>query len=355
MKHIYIIAEVGVNHNGSMALAYDLIDIAAKAGADAVKFQTFTASEIASQYAPKTAYQKKSSSGDESQLQMLEKLQFDEWQWQKLFNYCREQNIDFLSSPFDLKSVKLLSRLGVSRLKIPSGEITNAPLLLEVALTGKKIILSTGMSYLGEVEGALGVLAFGYTGSTAAPSPSAFQQSYNLSAGEQILKEKVTLLHCTTEYPAPFNQINLRAMDTLKHAFSLDVGYSDHSPGIAIPIAAAARGASVIEKHLTLDRKLPGPDHQSSLEPLEFQAMVEAIRQVELALGSPIKTVTPVEANNRLLVRKSLVAAKPIQKGESFTEENLGIKRPGTGISPQNYWQILGQKATRDYTPDEMI
>jgi N-acetylneuraminate synthase len=355
MKTIYIIAEVGVNHNGSMALAYDLIDIAAKVGADAVKFQTFTASEIASQHAPKAAYQKKSSSRDETQLQMLEKLEFDELQWQKLFNYCRERNIEFLSSPFDLKSLKLLSRLGVSRLKIPSGEITNAPLLLEAAASGKKIILSTGMSNLGDIETALGVLAFGYLASSTSPAPSAFQQSYSLLEAQELLKEKVTLLHCTTEYPAPFEQVNLRAMDTLKNAFNLEIGYSDHSPGIAVPIAAAARGATVIEKHLTLDRKLPGPDHQASLEPPEFRSMVEAIRQVELALGSPIKTITPTEAGNRLLVRKSLVAAKAIEKGEAFTEENLGIKRPGTGISPQNYWQMLGQKAGRDYAPDELI
>jgi len=351
MKHVYIIAEAGVNHNGSMALAYELIDSAAKAGADAVKFQAFTASKLVSKFAPKAGYQKEAGPAGETQWQMLEKLQLNESQLQELSTYCRAQNIEFLCSPFDLDSIDVLSRLQVSWLKIPSGEITNAPLLVKAALTGKKIILSTGMCNLGEIETALGLLAVGYL----KLSPADFKDSYALLAGEPILKDKVILLHCTSEYPAPLEEINLRTMETLKKAFGLAVGYSDHSLGIAVPIAAAALGANIIEKHITLDRNLPGPDHQSSLEPGEFHFMVEAIRQVELALGSSLKTVTPAETNNRLLVRKSLVASKPIQKGEVFTEENLGVKRPGTGISPLYYWQMLGQKASRDYIPDDLI
>ncbi len=355
MKHVYIIAEAGVNHNGSMALAYELIDIAAKSGADAVKFQAFTASELVSQSAPKAGYQKKSDPLGENQWQMLERLQLDEFQLQKLSAYCRTRNIEFLCSPFDLNSIEVLSRLQVTCLKIPSGEITNAPLLVKAASTGKKIILSTGMSNLGEIETALGLLAWGYLNKNTTLSPPAFQDSYALLAGEPVLRDKVTLLHCTSEYPAPLDQINLRAMETLRKAFGLAVGYSDHSPGIVVPIAAAARGAAIIEKHFTLDRNLPGPDHQSSLEPDELQSMVEAIHQVEMALGSPHKTVTPAETANRLLVRKSLVATRAIQKGAVFTEENLGIKRPGTGMSPLCYWQMLGQKASRAYEADEVI
>jgi N-acetylneuraminate synthase len=270
-----------------------------------------------------------------------------------LHTYCQTRKIDFLSSPFDLPSIDLLDRLQVSQLKIPSGEITNAPFLLKAARTGKRIILSTGMCSLGDIEKALGVLAC--LNQTSEPSLSSFQNCYASYEGQKCLQENVTLLHCTSEYPAPLAEINLLAMDTLKQCFALDVGYSDHSQGIIIPIAAAARGAVVIEKHFTLDRNLPGPDHQASLEPSELKSMVEAVRQVELALGSPIKTISPVEIQNRSVVRKSLVATKHINKDDVFTEDNLGIKRPGTGISPECYWQMLGQKAIRAYAPDELI
>jgi N-acetylneuraminate synthase len=353
---IYIIAEAGVNHNGSIEMAYHLIDLAADAGADAVKFQTFRAEDVISNFAPKAPYQELLTPVGESQLEMLRKLQLDELQHKELLKYCQLRNIEFISSPFDLESVDLLvHRLNVSRLKIASGEITNAPLLLKAACTGKNIILSTGMSSLGEVETALGVLAFGYSARDKRPSRAAFQASYASCAGRTALREKVTLLHCTSEYPAPLKDINLRAMDTLQQAFSLKVGYSDHSPGLVIPIAAAARGAAVIEKHFTLDRNLPGPDHKASLEPAELKEMVKLIRQVELALGSPVKAITPAEVKNRSIVRKSLVAVETIQRGETFTDKNVGIKRPGTGIPPGYYWEILGRKAERDYAPDQQV
>jgi N-acetylneuraminate synthase len=353
---IYIIAEAGVNHNGSMEMAHNLIDLAADAGADAVKFQTFRAEAVISTFAPKAPYQEALTPAGESQLEMLQKLQFDELQHKELLKYCQFRNIEFISSPFDLESVDMLVyRLNVSRLKIASGEITNAPLLLKAARTGKNIILSTGMSSLGEVETALGVLAFGYSERDKRPSLAAFQASYASFAGQTALKEKVTLLHCTSEYPAPLEDINLRAMDTLQQAFNLKVGYSDHSPGLVIPIAAAARGAAVIEKHFTLDRNLPGPDHKASLEPTELKEMVKLIRQVELALGSPIKTVTPAEVKNRSIVRKSLVAVETIRSGETFTDKNIGIKRPGTGIPPGYYWELMGSKAEKDYAPDQQV
>lgn len=356
MERIYIIAEAGVNHNGSLAMAKELIDLAADAGADAVKFQTFRAEEVISTFAPKAPYQEKLTPSGETQLEMVRKLQLNENQHEELVRQCQSRNIEFVSTPFDLPSVDLLlNRLKVSRLKIASGEITNAPLLLKAARTGTDIILSTGMSSLGEVENALGVLAFGYCEGNKQPSPAAFRGSYSTPEGQRFLKEKVILLHCTTEYPVPFEDINLLAMDTMRQAFGLKVGYSDHSPGISVAIAAAARGATVIEKHFTLDRNLPGPDHQASLEPSELKAMVKSIRQVELALGSPRKFAACCELPNLTVARKSLVARKNIKKGEIFTEENLGIKRPGTGIEPIYYWDYLGKAAARDYHMDEEI
>lgn len=356
MTGVYIIAEAGVNHNGSIEMAHDLIDLAADAGADAIKFQTFQADKLISRFAPKAPYQKDLTPSSESQLEMIQKLQLNENQHIELVRHCQSRNIHFISSPFDLESIDLLvNQLNISRLKIASGEITNLPLLLGAARTGKNIILSTGMSSLGEVERALAVIAFGYSKKDKSPSLEAFKDSYSSPEGQSALKEKVTLLHCTSEYPAPFEDINLLAMDTLKEAFSLKVGYSDHSPGITVAIAAAARGAVVIEKHFTLDKQLPGPDHQASLEADELYAMVRAIRQIELALGSPIKTVSPSELNNRSVVRKSLVAAKPISKGETFTEYNIGIKRPGTGISPSYYWDVVGSKAEKDYEADDLV
>jgi N-acetylneuraminate synthase len=356
MKKTYIIAEAGVNHNGSLEMAKQLIDVAADAGADAVKFQTFKAEKIVSRTAPKAEYQTKTTGASETQFDMIKKLELDEEDHGLLIDYCHERNIHFLSTPFDIESVQILTnRFNLPRIKISSGEITNAPLLLETARSGKPVILSTGMSTLGEVETALGVLAFGYSRSDEFPSLAAFQQAFCSEEGQQALREKVVLLHCTTEYPAPFQDVNLRAMDTLTAAFGLPVGFSDHTQGIAVPIAAVARGAVVIEKHFTLDRNLPGPDHKASLEPNELKAMVQSIRQVEEALGNPIKSPAPSELKNISVARKSLVVARAIRRGERFTEENLTVKRPGDGISPLQYWEWLGRIADKDYEADEMV
>ncbi|HEX3032070.1 MAG TPA: N-acetylneuraminate synthase [Bacillota bacterium] len=355
-SRIFIIAEAGVNHNGSIELALQLIDTAVAAGADAIKFQTFLPEKLVSKYAAKADYQLKSTSSAESQLEMLQKLYLDEDAHWQLINYCRNKGIRFLSTPFDLESVDLLSRtFDLPLLKLASGEITNAPLLLSAARTGKAVILSTGMSTLGEVEAALGVLAFGYTQGEAAPSLEAFQQAYISVEGQKALQEKVRLLHCTTEYPAAYEDVNLRMMDTLKAAFGLPVGLSDHTQGIAIPVAAAARGASIIEKHFTLDCNLPGPDHKASLEPAELASMIRQIRQVEAALGTSLKRPVGAELKNKNVARKSLVAARDIKQGELFTPENLAVKRPGDGVSPMNYWEALGKRAEKDYVQDELV
>jgi len=357
MIPVNIIAEAGVNHNGDIRLAKELIDVAAQAGADAIKFQTFKAENIISKYAPKAEYQKKTTSGAESQLEMVKKLELDEDAHRTLIAHCRLRKIEFLSTPFDLDSIELLSRtLDLSRLKIPSGEITNGPYLLAIGRTAKPLILSTGMSNLDEVETALGVLAFSYsTAGKEKPSPDKFHSAYCSAAGQKALKEKVTILHCTTEYPASFEEVNLRAMATLRQAFGLPVGLSDHTPGIAVPIAAAALGAVIIEKHFTLNKKLPGPDHKASLEPDELAQMVVAVRQIEAALGRGEKNAMPGELKNRDIVRKSLVAGREIRRGEAFTAENLAMKRPGNGISPMKYWEIIGEKASKDYHKDEVI
>jgi len=352
----YIIAEAGVNHNGSIEMAKQLIDVAAAAGADAVKFQTFKAERSISKFAPKAAYQKKTTAKSESQLEMVKKLELDEDAHRQLIKHCRSKKIEFLSTPFDFESIDLLARkLKLQHLKLPSGEITNGPYLLHVAKTGKPVILSTGMSTLGEVETALGVLAFGYMGNDDKPSLKKFHDAFCSEAGQKVLKDKVTLLHCTTEYPAPFEEVNLRAMETMRAAFGLPVGLSDHTPGIAVPIAAVALGAVVIEKHFTLDKNLPGPDHKASLEPEELKAMVAAIRNIEKALGNGQKAPTPSELKNRDIARKSLVAAKPIKKGNFFSQENIAIKRPGTGHPPMLYWTLLSRTATRSYDEDDPI
>lgn len=351
----YIIAEAGVNHNGSLDMAKKLVEVAAGAGADAVKFQTFKADKLVSRSAPKADYQSRTTAADESQHEMIRKLELDEAAHAALIEHCRACNIQFLSTPFDLESVDLLvGRFALPCIKIPSGDITNGPLLLKIALSGKAVILSTGMSTLGEIEDALGVLAFGYLGK-GDPSIKAFREAYCTAAGQAALNAKVTLLHCTTEYPAPFVDVNLKVMETLKSAFGLPVGYSDHTEGIVVPIAAVARGAVVIEKHFTLDRTLPGPDHKASLEPAELQEMVRAIRLVEQALGSGRKQPTPSELGNLAVARKSLLAACPIGAGEVFSTQNLTVKRPGKGLSPMNYWDLLGTAARSDYCQDEVI
>ncbi|MFA5984399.1 MAG: N-acetylneuraminate synthase [Methylococcaceae bacterium] len=353
---VFIIAEAGVNHNGDLATAYQLIDVAVAAGADAVKFQTFKAENLVTSAGAKAEYQKTDTNPDESQLAMLKRLELKyEFHFQ-LLSYCQTKGIQFLSTAFDFESLDfLVHKLGVGRLKLPSGEITNGPFLLAHAQTGKEIILSTGMATLGEVEMALSVLAFGYLNSALPPSLAAFEQAYSSGSGQALLKQKVTLLHCTTEYPTPPAHVNLRAMDTLQQAFGLTVGYSDHSTGLAIPIAAAARGAMLIEKHFTLNRNLPGPDHKVSLEPDELKAMVQGIREVEQALGLAHKCAGAVELENRQVARKSLVAKTALKQGDVLTENNMAIKRPGTGISPMLYWSQLGTASPKAYLADELL
>ena len=355
-QSVYIIAEAGVNHNGSIDMAIQLVDVAVAAGADAVKFQTFKAEELATADAPKAEYQTNTTSRDESQYAMLKKLELDENAYRMLLQHCNKMGIEFLSTPFDICSVDFLANdLSIGKLKSPSGELTNAPLLLHAAQTRKPIILSTGMSTLVEVEQALSVLAFGYLNSAEKPSRKAFRSAWNSEAGQEVLKEKVSLLHCTTEYPAPFAEVNLRAMDTLRDDFELPVGLSDHTQGFAVALAAVARGAIIIEKHFTLDRSLPGPDHEASLEPDELKAMVRGIRQVEAALGTEEKGPTPAEMKNKPIARKSIVASRVIERGELFSSENLTCKRPGGGLAPINFWELLGKQATRDYGKDEQI
>lgn len=355
-SRVYIIAEAGVNHNGSLDLAKKLVDVAADAGANAVKFQTFKADKLVSRIAPKAEYQIENTDASESQFEMIRKLELDEAAHATLVLHCNSKNIEFLSTPFDLESLGMLvQKFDLSRIKIPSGDITNAPLLLEAACTGKPVILSTGMSTLGEIEMALAVLAFGFTETGEPPSLAAFEKAYGSTEGRKALQDKVTLLHCTTEYPAPLVDVNLLAMTTLQRAFGLPVGYSDHTQGIAIPVSAVALGALIIEKHFTLDRNLPGPDHKASLEPDELKQMVISIREVELALGSSIKQPAISELKNRSVARKSLVAARDIYKGEVFTRDNLAVKRPGDGISPVHYWEWLGKIADRDYQQDDKV
>lgn len=355
-RQVYIIAEAGVNHNGSLRMAKELIDVAAAAGADAVKFQTFKADLLVSKAAAKADYQKQNTDNDESQYEMLKKLELDEDMHSVLIKHCDKRGIQFLSTPFDKMSLELLvKQLDIPFIKIPSGEITNAPFLLEIASTGKSVILSTGMSTLAEVEAALGVLAFGYLYSAGTPCIQAFEQAYATDAGQEIIRKRVSLLHCTTEYPAPFEEVNLKVMDTLRNAFGLRVGYSDHTEGIAVPIAAVARGAAIIEKHFTLDKNLPGPDHKASLEPVELALLIRSIRQVEESLGCGVKIPAKSEYKNRLVARKSLTAAQDIRQGECLSENNLTIKRPGDGMSPLYYWRLLGKKASKDYQGDEKV
>lgn len=356
-KHsVYIIAEAGVNHNGSVEMAKQLIEIAANAGADAVKFQTFKAEKLASVDAPKAAYQQETTDCAESQLDMLKKLELPKEAYPQLIELCKERNIDFLSTPFEEDSLHfLVDECQLPCLKIPSGEITNAPFLLEIAHTQKPAILSTGMSTLGEIEAALGVLAFGYLNDKEPISRQDFSEVFSSEMGQQVLREKVSLLHCTTEYPAPFDEVNLRAMDTMRSAFSLPVGYSDHTNGIAISLAAVARGAVIIEKHFTMDRSLAGPDHKASLEPYELQTMVRGIREIEQAIGTGAKTVSTSEWKNRIAARKSIVACKNIKIGQKFSRENMMAKRPGDGYSPMEYWNLYGKTAMKDYEENEQV
>ncbi|MED4461192.1 N-acetylneuraminate synthase [Metabacillus fastidiosus] len=352
----YIIAEAGVNHNGDIELAKRLIDIAVDAKADAVKFQTFKTENVISIQAPKAEYQIGTTGKEESQFDMVKKLELSFTQFKELKAYCDKRNIEFLSTPFDIESADfLLDKLLLRLIKIPSGEITNAPLILHIAKKRPKIILSTGMATLGEIETALGIIAFGLLQKEENPSIEAFKAAFISKEGQQILKEKVTLLHCTTEYPAPIRDVNLLAMNTMKTAFELPVGYSDHTEGIAITIAAVALGASVIEKHITHDKNAEGPDHQASLCPEELIQMVQSIRQIEEAKGTGIKIPSISELRNINIARKSIVAKKKIKQGEVLTEENITFKRPGSGITPLKYWELRGSSAIKDFNEDEEI
>ncbi|MDQ8021295.1 MAG: N-acetylneuraminate synthase [Moraxellaceae bacterium] len=362
--HVFVIAEAGVNHNGSLDMARQLIDLAAEAGADAVKFQTFQASKLVTAAARKADYQVVNTGVAEAeregeaggQLAMLKKLELDEAAHDALVAHAKARGVEFMSTPFDVDSLDfLVKKLGVTRLKLGSGDLTNAQLLLAAARSGLPLILSTGMSTLAEVEAALAVLAFGYSAAPdARPGTDAFQAAWASAAGQAALAGKVTLLHCTTEYPTPFDQVNLRAMDTLAQAFSLPVGLSDHTPGISAALAAAARGAVVVEKHFTLDKSLPGPDHVASLSPDELHALVQGLREVQHILGSAVKAPAAVELSNRAVARRGLVAAAPIRKGEAFTEANLAVKRGG-GVPAIHFWDWIGRSATRAYAEDEAI
>jgi len=332
MKKTFIIAEAGVNHNGSLETAYKLIDAAKNSGADAVKFQSFKASSLVSKKAEKAEYQKQTTSINETQYEMIKKLELSLEDHHKLIDYCLKKEIQFLSSPFDLYSIDLLNKLGLEIFKIPSGEIINLPYLKKIGTFNKNVILSTGMSDLGEIEDAINVL---------------------IESGTD--REKITILQCNTEYPTPYEDVNLKAMLTIKNAFNVKVGYSDHTKGIEVPIAAVALGAEVIEKHFTLDKTMEGPDHKASLEPDELKNMIDAIRNIEKAIGDGIKKPSKSEAKNKPIARKSLIAVREIKKGELFSEENIGIKRPGNGISPMRWDEVIGKVANQDFVVDDLI
>ena len=354
--HVYIIAEAGVNHNGDLERALAMVDAAAEAGADAVKFQTFKPEALVTGSAPQAEYQIRNQGDSGGQLAMLQGLVLTQDAHRAVMARCQARHIDFMSSPFDTDSARfLIEQLQLPRLKLGSGELTNAPLLLQIARAGRDLILSTGMAGLDEIRAALGVLAFGYVRQDAPKGKADFITALASEQARSLLRQKVSLLHCTTEYPCPLDQVNLRAMDTLRDSFGLPVGYSDHTLGIQVSVAAAARGAVILEKHFTLDRTLPGPDHVASLEPDELAALVRAVREVSQALGSTEKAVTDSERKNRPIARKSLVAAVTIKQGEPFTADNLAVKRPGTGRSPMDYWDLLGTPAGRDYRADEII
>lgn len=334
MRHVLIIAEAGVNHNGSIEIAKQLVDKAVEAGADVIKFQTFKAEKLVSKSAKQAEYQKKNigNEADESQLNMLKKLELSEDDHQMLVDYCQKRGIQFFSTAFDIGSIEYLHSISLGLWKIPSGEITNYPYIKKIAMYHEPVILSTGMCEMDDISAAMDVL---------------------LNNG--VERNQITILHCNTEYPTPYEDVNLRAMTSLKDEFKVEVGYSDHTKGIEVPIAAVALGATVIEKHFTLDRTLSGPDHKASLEPDELKAMVSAIRNIEKALGDGHKQVSESERKNIAIARKSIVAASNIKKGDLLTEENLTVKRPGTGISPMRWEEVLGQKAIRNFAEDEII
>lgn len=327
---VYIIAEAGVNHNGDINLAKKLVDTAVFSGADCIKFQTFISSNIVSKNAEKAEYQKKETGNSESQQEMLKKLELTFEEFIELRDYCNLKNIEFLSTAFDFESINFLHSIGMNKWKIPSGEITNLPYLIKIAKLNQPVILSTGMSDIDEVKAAVKILR--ENGAT-----------------------DINLLHCTTEYPTPFEDVNLKAMITMAEELGLPFGYSDHTKGIEIPIAATALGATIIEKHFTLDKNMEGPDHKASLEPDELKLMVESIRNIEKALGNGIKKPANSEIKNMVIARKSIIARHKIKEGEMFTEENLTVKRPGSGISPMKWFEVIGTRAKRNFEEDELI
>lgn len=332
MNKVFIIAEAGVNHNGSIKLAKELVEIAKVAGADAVKFQTFKAENVVTKTAQKASYQIKSNSDTESQFDMIKKLELSEDEHKELFNYCKLLNIEFMSTPFDMGSIDFLSNLGIKKIKIPSGEITNLPYLIKIAKLGLPTIMSTGMSNIHEIEASLNILL-----------------EYGLP------KNKITILHCNTQYPTPFEDVNLNAMKTIKDTFNVNVGYSDHTLGSEVSISAVAMGASIIEKHFTISKKMKGPDHLASMEPSELMTMVRAIRNIELALGSNSKELTTSEAENLQIARRSLHISKNMKKGEVIKEHDLSIKRPGNGISPMFLYKVIGKILTNDIEKDHLL
>lgn len=327
---VYIIAEAGVNHNGNIKTAKMMVDAAKDAGADCIKFQTFKSENIVSRRADKAVYQKKNTSAEETQLDMLKRLELSHAEFIELHNYCKNKEIEFLSTAFDLESVDFLNSLGMKDWKIPSGDVTNLPYLIKIAKLKKHVILSTGMCEMDEIANTIEVLI-------------------------KYGTHNITLLHCTTEYPTPYEDVNLFAMNTLRNKFNLAVGYSDHTRGIEVPIAAVALGASVIEKHFTLDKTLEGPDHKASLEPAELKTMVSSIRNIEKSLGDGIKKPASSEIKNISIARKSIISKCPIKKGDVFTDDNITTKRPGNGISPMQWFQVLGQTAKKDFEVDELI
>jgi len=329
---VFIIAEAGVNHNGSIKLAKQLVDVAVNAGADAVKFQTFKAADLVIKNAQKAEYQKKTTGSEESQFDMIKKLELNDKSHKELISYCNKKKIMFLSSPFDIDSIKFLYDLGLQIFKIPSGEITNLPYLREIGKLNRKVILSTGMANLEEIKDAIDILK---------------------TEGTQ--KDNITVLHANTMYPTPMRDVNLKAMLTIGETFDINYGYSDHTLGIEVDIAAVAMGAKCIEKHFTLDKNLEGPDHKASLEPDELKSMISAIRNIEIALGSSIKKPTESEISNIQIARKSIVTKTKIKKGDTLNDKNLSIKRPGSGISPMRWDNIVGTKAKKNYNEDELL
>jgi len=356
MQPVKIIAEAGVNHNGSIDLAKQLIDVAVDAGVDVIKFQTYKTDNLVVKNAPKALYQQQATGQAESQYDMLQKYELSVDNHRELINYCQQKNIEFLSSAFDLESLGLLvNEFGLETIKFGSGEITNAPLLLQAAQWHRKVILSTGMSTLSDIENALAVLAFGFLHDGFPKSLDDCYRAYFSKEARELLIKNVILLHCTTEYPASFDEVNLNAIDTMKQAFGLPVGFSDHTIGIAAPIAAVAKGATVIEKHFTLDKNLAGPDHKASLGPEELTEMVKSIRQIEKSLGDGLKLPSKSELQNKDVIMKRLVAADDIKKGEFFSKDNLALKRAAQGVSGIDYWRWMDKKSSRDYRQGEVV